>query len=197
MSAGEEKTFTSKLVAGEHADKDADITVKVTTVKERNLPDADDEFAQLASEFDTLDELTENLRERLGRSKRMEQAAQARDRLLDKLVEDTEVPLPESVVAAEVETRTHDAVHAFDHDEDKFGEFLSSQDKTREQFDTETREEAEKAVRYRLVLDTLAAARRSRSGTRSSPSGSCTRPSSTAWPPSSSSSRSSRPASSA
>lgn len=86
----------------------------------------------------------------------MEQAAQARDRLLDKLVEDTEVPLPESVVAAEVETRTHDAVHAFDHDEDKFGEFLSSQDKTREQFDTETREEAEKAVRYRLVLDTLA-----------------------------------------
>lgn len=156
MSAGEEKTFTSKLVAGEHADSDADITVKVTTVKERNLPDADDEFAQLASEFDTLDELTENLRERLGRSKRMEQAAQARDRLLDKLVEDTEVPLPESVVAAEVETRTHDAVHAFDHDEDKFGEFLSSQDKTREQFDTETREEAEKAVRYRLVLDTLA-----------------------------------------
>lgn len=156
MSADEEKTFTSKLVAGEHADKDAEITVKVTTVKERHLPEADDEFAQLASEFDTLDELTENLRERLGRSKRMEQAAQARDRLLDKLVEDTEVPLPESVVAAEVETRTHDAVHAFDHDEDKFGEFLSSQDKTREQFDTETREEAEKAVRYRLVLDTLA-----------------------------------------
>ncbi|ALE72690.1 trigger factor [Pseudonocardia sp. EC080610-09] len=156
MSADEEKTFTSKLVAGEHADADAEITVKVTTVKERHLPDADDEFAQLASEFDTLDELTENLRERLGQSKRMEQAAQARDRLLDKLVEGTEVPLPESVVQAEVDNRLHDAVHAFDHDEERFAEFLSSQDKTREQFDAESREEAEKAVRYRLVLDALA-----------------------------------------
>lgn len=156
MSAGEEKTFTSKLVAGEHADSDADITVKVTTVKERHLPDADDEFAQLASEFDTLDELKGDLREQVARSKRMEQAAQARDRLLDALVEGTEVPLPESVVQAEVDNRLHDAVHAFDHDEDRFAEFLSSQDKTREQFDAESREEAEKAVRYRLVLDTLA-----------------------------------------
>ena len=161
MSAGDEKTFTSTLVAGEYADREAEITVKVTTVKERHLPDADDEFAQLASEFDTLDELTENLRERLGQSKRMEQAAQARDRLLDKLVEgarvgEDPVPLPESVVQAEVDTRAHDAVHAFDHDEDKFAEFLSSQEKTREQFDAETREEAEKAVRYRLVLDALA-----------------------------------------
>ncbi|MFP5071524.1 trigger factor [Pseudonocardia nantongensis] len=156
MSAGEEKTFTSTLVAGEYADRDAEITVKVTTVKERHLPDADDEFAQLASEFDTLDELTEDLRERVGQSKRMEQAAQARDRLLDKLVESAEVPLPESVVQSEVDTRTHDAVHAFDHDEDRFAEFLTSQDKTREQFDAETREEAENAVRYRMVLDALA-----------------------------------------
>ena len=156
MSADEEKTFTSKLVAGEYADRDAEITVKVTAVKERHLPDADDEFAQLASEFDTLEELQENLRERLGQSKRMEQATQARDRLLDKLVEGAEVPLPESVVQGEVDNRLHDAVHAFDHDEERFAEFLAAQDKTREQFDTESREEAEKAVRYRLVLDALA-----------------------------------------
>ncbi|MEQ3553064.1 trigger factor [Pseudonocardia nematodicida] len=156
MSADEEKTFTSTLVAGEYADREAEVTVKVTTVKERHLPDADDEFAQLASEFDTLDELTESLRERIGQSKRMEQAGQARDRLLEKLVEGTEVPLPESVVQAEVDSRAHDAVHAFDHDEDKFAEFLATQDKTREQFDAETREEAEKNVRYRLVLDALA-----------------------------------------
>ncbi|SFO07303.1 trigger factor [Pseudonocardia ammonioxydans] len=156
MSADEEKTFTSKLVAGEYAERDAEITVKVTAVKERHLPDADDEFAQLASEFDTLEELQENLRERLGQSKRMEQATQARDRLLDKLVEGAEVPLPESVVQGEVDNRLHDAVHAFDHDEERFAEFLAAQDKTREQFDTESREEAEKAVRYRLVLDALA-----------------------------------------
>jgi trigger factor len=156
LSAGEEATFTSKLVAGEFADKDAEVTVKVTAVKERQLPEADDEFAQLASEFDTLDELTADLRERLGRVRRMEQVAQARDKVLDALVEATEVPLPETVVQAEIDSALHDAVHPFDHDEAKFEEFLVSQGRTREQFDTETKEAAEKSVRTRLVLDTLA-----------------------------------------
>ncbi|MHA6630784.1 trigger factor [Pseudonocardia sichuanensis] len=156
LSAGEEATFTSKLVAGEFADQDAEITVKVTAVKERQLPDADDEFAQLASEFDTLDELTADLRERLGRVRRMEQVTQARDKVLDALVDATEVPLPESVVQAEVDSVLHDAVHGFDHDEERFAEFLQSQGRTREEFDTETRESAEKSVRTRLVLDALA-----------------------------------------
>jgi trigger factor len=156
LSADESKTFTSKLVAGEYADKDAEVTVKVTAVKERQLPDADDEFAQLASEFDTLDELVADLRERLGRVKRMEQVTQARDKILDAIVDGTEVPLPESVVAAEVESRAHDAVHAFDHDDAKFAEFLETQGKTREEFDAETRTEAEKSVKTRLVLDALA-----------------------------------------
>ncbi|WP_433506808.1 trigger factor [Pseudonocardia halophobica] len=156
LSAGEEKTFTSKLVAGEYADQDAEVTVKVTAVKERQLPDADDEFAQLASEFDTLDELTADLRERLGRVRRMEQVTQARDKVLDEIVDNTEVPLPESIVEAEVESRHHDAVHAFDHSDEQFNEFLEKQGKTREEFDTETRAEAEKSVKTRLVLDALA-----------------------------------------
>jgi trigger factor len=156
LSAGEEKTFTSKLVAGEFADRDAEVTVKVTAVKERQLPDADDEFAQLASEFDTLDELTADLRERLGRVRRMEQVSQARDKVLEAIVEATDVPLPEGVVKAEVDSALHDAVHGFDHDEDKFAEYLQTQGRTREEFDTETRESAEKSVRTRLVLDALA-----------------------------------------
>jgi trigger factor len=156
LSADEEATFTSKLVAGDYADKDAEVTVKVTAVKERQLPDADDEFAQLASEFDTLDELTADLRERLGRVRKMEQVTQARDKVLDAIVDATEVPLPESVVQAEIDSTLHDAVHPFDHDEAKFEEFLVSQGQTREQFDTETKEAAEKSVRTRLVLDALA-----------------------------------------
>ena len=156
LSAGESATFPTTLVAGEYADQDAEVTVTVTAVKERQLPDADDEFAQLASEFDTLDELTDDLRTRLGRVKRMEQVTQARDKVLDALVDATEVPLPESIVQAEIESRVHDAVHPFDHDEDKFAEFLDAQGKTREEFDAETRAEAEKSVRTRLVLDALA-----------------------------------------
>jgi trigger factor len=156
LSAGESATFTSTLVAGEYADKDAEITVTVTAVKERKLPDADDEFAQLASEFDTLDELTTDLRERMGRVKKMEQVTQARDHVLDALVDATEVPLPESVVASEIESRVHEAVHGFEHDEERFAEFLATQGQTREQFDAETKDEAEKSVRTRLVLDALA-----------------------------------------
>jgi trigger factor len=156
LSAGEEATFTSRLVAGEFADKDAEVTVKVTAVKERQLPDADDEFAQLASEFDTLDELTADLRERLGRVRRMEQVTQARDKVLDAIVDATDVPLPETVVKAEIDSAVHDAVHPFEHDEGKFEEFLVSQGRTREQFDTDTKEAAEKSVRTRLVLDALA-----------------------------------------
>lgn len=156
LSAGEEKTFPTTLVAGEFAGKDAEVTVKVTAVKERQLPEADDEFAQLASEFDTLDELMADLRERLGRVKRMEQVAEARDKILDAIVDGTEVPLPESIVQAEVDSRLHDAVHAFDHDEERFEAQLAAQGSTREEFDAETRTDAEKNVRTRLVLDALA-----------------------------------------
>src|SRR2546423_3728160 len=93
-SAGESATFNSTLVAGDYADQEAAVTVAVTAVKEREMPAADDEFAQLASEFDTLDELTDDLRNRLSRAKRMLQAAQARDRVLEALVEAVEAPLP-------------------------------------------------------------------------------------------------------
>ena len=158
LSAGESATFTSQLVAGDHADRDAEVTVTVTAVKERELPEADDEFAQLASEFDTLDELTADLRTRLGQVKRMEQVTQARDKVLDAILDATEVPLPESVVAAEVESQVHDAVHAFDHDDARFAEFLDEQGKTREEFDADARSSAERNVKTRLVLDALAEA---------------------------------------
>jgi trigger factor len=156
LSAGESRTFTTQLVAGEHKGADAEVTVTVTGVKERALPEADDEFAQLASEFDTLDELVEDLRKRIANVRRMEQAAQARDHVLDALLEITDVPLPESVVAGEVEQATHEAVHGMGHDEDRLVESLAAQGKTREQFDAEIRAEAEQSVRARLVLDALA-----------------------------------------
>lgn len=155
-SEGETKTFTTKLVAGEFAGQDAEVTVQLNSVKERQLPEADDEFAQMASEFDTAEELIADLRERLGRVKKMQQGMQARDKILEALLATTEAPLPEGVVESEIETRQHDAVHPFDHDEERFAEWLDEQGQTREQFDTETRQEAEEAVRTQLVLDTIA-----------------------------------------
>ena len=155
-SAGDTRTFTTTLVAGEHAGKSADVAVTVESVRERELPPADDDFAQLASEFDTLDELRADLRERLLRVRRMQQGVQARDRVLDALLEATEVPLPQGVVDSEVDGRKHDAVHAFDHDDARLAEWLQSQGQTVEQFDEDLRSGAENAIKVQLVLDTIA-----------------------------------------
>ena len=87
MTAGDDKTFSSELVGGDLVGEAVDVTVKVTAVQEQELPELDDEFAQLASEFDTVEELTADVKERLGRGKRLEQAAAARDAVLEALLE--------------------------------------------------------------------------------------------------------------
>lgn len=158
MSAGESKEFTSTLVAGEHAGREATITVTLGSVKERELPEADDEFAQLASEFDTIDELKDDLRSRVERVKKVQQAGDIRDKVLEQLLESVEVPLPEAVVKAEIDAVEHDAIHGFDHDEDKFAEALAAQGSTREEFDADTKEAAEKSVKTQLLLDAVAEA---------------------------------------
>ncbi|MCW2529964.1 MAG: trigger factor, partial [Pseudonocardiales bacterium] len=155
-SAGDTKTFPSTLSAGDFAGQDSEITVTINSVKTKELPDADDEFAQLASEFDTLDELKADLRERLGRVAVMTQGAQARDLLIEQLLESTEVPLPESAVKAEVEWREHDVIHQLEHDDARFEEFLAEEGKTREEFQAELRETAEKSVKSQFLLDAIA-----------------------------------------
>ncbi len=156
VKAGESKEFTSTLVAGDHAGKEAVVTVTVGTVKERELPAEDDEFAQLASEFDTLDELKADLRERVGRVRKVEQAGQIRDKVLETLLETVEVPLPEAVVKAEVDAALHDAVHGLDHDEEALNKLLEEQGTSREEFDKDAKESAERSVKTQLLLDAIA-----------------------------------------
>jgi trigger factor len=156
IAADESKTFTTALVAGEYSGQDAEVTVKVSSIKERILPEADDDFAQLASEFDTIDELKADLVKQVERQGKAQQAITVRDKVLEALLDSTEVPLPESVLEAEVENRKHDAIHSFDHDEDQLTKFVESQGQTREEFDAEIVAEAEKAVKSQLILDKIA-----------------------------------------
>nr|WP_194819040.1 trigger factor [Nocardia sp. XZ_19_385] len=158
LSAGETGEFTSKLVAGEHTGKDAVIKVTVQSVKERELPEADDEFAQLASEFDTLDELKDDLKGRVERVKKVTQAGEIRDKVLEALLDKVEIPLPEAVVKAEIDAVEHDAVHSFDHDEAKLAEALEEQGSSLEEFKKDTKESAEKSVKTQLLLDAIAEA---------------------------------------
>lgn len=155
-SAGDTFTFTAPLRHGDNAGQDAEVTATVKSVKVQELPELDDDFAQLASEFDTIDELRDDLRTRLGRVRIAEQGTQARDKVLEQLIDTVEFPLPESAVKAEVDFREHEIVHQLGHDDAQFQAYLDFQGKTREEFDTEMRESAEKSVRAQFVLDAAA-----------------------------------------
>ena len=139
LSAGESATFTSPLAGGEHAGEEASVTVTATAVKEQELPEADDDFAQMSSEVDTIAELRENLRTQVSDAKTNEQAVQARDLLLEHLLEATEFPLPQGVI--------EDEIHRHLEGEDRLED-----DEHRE----EVREQATEALRRQLLLDTLA-----------------------------------------
>lgn len=156
LKAGESKEFPTTLAAGEHAGKEAQVSVTVKSVKERELPEPDDDFAQLASEFDTIAELKESLVTQVRRVKQIGQAEQIRDKAVETLLEQIEVPLPEAIVQATVDETVHNAVHGLDHDEAKFEEQLKEQGSSREEFDTDTRTNAEKAVKTQLLMDAIA-----------------------------------------
>jgi len=156
LEAGGEATFTSELKGGSAEGKDAEVTVKVSQVAKRELPELDDEFAQLASEFDTLDELKADSRKRLENQKLNDQATQAQERVLEKLLELVEVPVPEKLLEDEVQTRKHNLEN---HQLAQMGlnleKFLEIQGKTVEEFDAETSEQAVKGIKTQFVLDEL------------------------------------------
>jgi trigger factor len=139
LSAGETTTFTSPLAGGERAGEDSLVTITVQSVKERTLPEADDDFAQLASEFDTLDELKESLREQADQTARYQQGIQARERLLDNLLAAVEIPVPEGLIKQEVKQHLENEGKAED---DEHG--------------IEVAEEARKAFKAQLLLDAIA-----------------------------------------
>lgn len=156
LEAGGETTFTSELKGGSAAGKEAEVTVKVSQVAARELPALDDEFAQLASEFDTLEELRADSRKRLENMKQYDQATQAQERVLEKLLELVEVPVPEKLLEDEINTRKHNLEH---HQLGQMGldleKYLEIQGKTAEEFDTETKDAAVKGIKTQFVLDEL------------------------------------------
>ena len=142
LSAGEDATFETKLSGGEHAGEQATIKVKLSAVKERELPEADDEFAQLASEFDTIDELKEDIKKQVAEAKVAEQGTQARDKVLAKLVELVEIPVPEKVIEDQLEQHFNNPNAEAGHDT--------------EEHRAEVRANTETAFKNEMVLDAVA-----------------------------------------
>ncbi|SCX48997.1 trigger factor [Klenkia marina] len=160
LSTDESATFTTKLLSGDAAGRDAEVTVTVRSVKAKELPELDDDFASTASEFDTLAELRDDVRTRLGRVKVMQQGSQARDKLVEHLLEVVEVPIPETLVERELQWRSQSMERELQQagmDWDAYFEMAGIEG--REAYDADMRENVENAVRTQFVLDAIADAR--------------------------------------
>jgi trigger factor len=156
MNSGDTKTFTTTLVGGEHEGEEAEVTVTVHSVKIKELPELDDEFAQLGSEFDTIEELREDIRKRLADQKLHQQLGQARDKALEALMEKLDIPLPDSVIESEIERRNEQ----LDQQLQMYGmtreKYLEDQEKSEEEHEEELKESARDAVKGGFILDQLA-----------------------------------------
>jgi len=155
-NAGEEVDFRSTLVGGSHAGDEADIKVTIGSVKTRELPELDDDFAQLASEFDTLAELRESLTARLAKSKRFEQGAQARDKVLEAVLEQIDFPLPVKAVEAEIAWRNEQLDQQIEAAGMTRDGFFKLQDQTPEEFEAELDKQVRDGMKAQFVLDKLA-----------------------------------------
>lgn len=156
MSAGESKTFSSELAGGDHAGEQAEVTATVHSVKVKEMPGLDDDFAQLASEFDTIGELRADTRKRLEQMKQAQQANQARERALDALVDQLDIPLPESVVAEEADRTRHSMHEQIQRAGADWGTYLQMIGKTEDEFGADVDEQARRSVRVGLILDQVA-----------------------------------------
>ena len=157
LKAGETKTFTTKLVGGELAGQDVEVTVTVKDVKEQQLPELDEEFAQTASEFDTIEELRADLTDRVTRGKRMEQANEARDLVLDEIVSKIDAPLPENLVTEEIDSRRQQIEQQLAMAGVEFQTYLDDEKQTVDEFEADLEKRVRDSLIAQFVLDQIVA----------------------------------------
>jgi trigger factor len=157
LEAGGTVTFPSQLVGGELKGKDVDVTVTVTDIKERHLPELDDEFAQTASEFDTIDELRADILDRVTRGKRMEQANEARDLVLDEIIGQVDVPLPDALLAEELGSRREQVTQQLAFAGMSMEAYLEDEGQTVEEFEADLERRVRESILAQFVLDQVVA----------------------------------------
>jgi trigger factor len=156
MSAGDAGTFTAELAGGDQAGEQAEVAVTVHSVKVKELPELDDEFAQSASEYDTLGEFRAGTRARLETVKRMQQASQARERALDALLNRIDIPLPERLIAADTERREQSLDEQLERAGTTRDSYLQSRNLSSADLDAEMAADARKYVKSGFILDQIA-----------------------------------------
>jgi trigger factor len=158
LSAGESSTFSSTLVGGPLSGEPADIDVTLTKVQAQELPEADDELAQQASEFDTMAELRADIAERLTQVARLEQASQARDAVLEALLDQLEIDAPDNLLSSEMEARREQINRQLSQAGLTLEDYLaeSEEGQSAEEFWADVEQRATQAIKAQMVLDKVA-----------------------------------------
>ncbi len=154
-SAGDATTFTTTLIAGQYAGELSDVAVTVKAVNERQLPDADEAFAETTG-FATLAELREDIRARLMLAGKQEQGNAVRDHVLEALLAAVDLPLPESVLEAELEWRKQNTTQQLQGAGLTLEQFLENSGKSQEDFDAQLLDGATTSIKAQFVLDAIA-----------------------------------------
>ncbi|HEX9774730.1 MAG TPA: trigger factor [Actinomycetota bacterium] len=155
VSAGDIVEFAATLPegAGEHGGKVVAFRVLVKEVREKKVPALDDEFATMASEFETLAELRADVAERIERIKTVQADSVVRDRVLEQVLEETEFEPPETLVVSEMAYRLERFEQQLKQSGITLERYMEANGFTEEQVEQDLRTQAERNVRAQLILE--------------------------------------------
>ena len=156
MSADESATFSTELAGGEHEGQQADVTVTVRSVKVKDLPELDDDFAQSASEFNTVGELRANTRRQLELMRQAAQAGQARDRAIEELLARVDMPLPDALVEHEIEHRRESLESDLARAGLTMDAYLEGRQFGQADMEKEIADDVRRSIKARFILDQIA-----------------------------------------
>ncbi len=148
-------TYPDDFQDEELAGKEAEFSVKVTSIKERTLPELNDEFAQ-ASGAENMEELREQMKQFLAARKQREATEAARTQIVEKVVEGTQLEPPAELVKRRAHNRLHAFEHELEHRETTIENYLTDSNQTREEFEAVLQQEIEQELRQELVLEEIA-----------------------------------------
>jgi trigger factor len=137
---------------------EVNFTILVKEVRQKILPEATDEWASEASEFDSMEEMRAKYRQELEAVRKLEAAMQVRDKVIEAVVELVDEEIPEALVAPEMERRLRSLSHRLSHQGVDMQAFLQNLGESQEAFVTELRKEATNAVKADLALKAVAEA---------------------------------------
>jgi trigger factor len=142
---------------GERAGEEIAFQVLVKEAKQKVLPDATDEWASEASEFDTIAELRDDIRNRLDLFARVQARAAVREKVLDAVADKVDIEVPDVLVREEMERRLHDFMHRLEHQGMTIPEYLEATGQAQETFIAGLRDGSTRAVKADLALRAVVA----------------------------------------